>query len=735
VRSHSFFGDVTDELSWRIAHALERRELAAGEVLVRQGEAGDDLYLVETGELRALVRRPDDTRIEVGRIRPGEPVGEMQLTGGGIRTATVEAVGPATVFRLARGALELLSGEFPAALAVAREVTRMRLRASQFRLALPAVFGPLDRGFVEEIEREVEWVSLAQGEPLFRQGDACDGWYLVLTGRLRVVTRDELTGEERAVREVGHGETLGEVALLTGAPRTATPWALRDSLVARFPVRSFETIMERHPRVLLSITRTLIGQQQAAARPRPPPGRQVIAVVPASGSASAADFIRALAGALAALGPTLTVDARGLKEAGVLEDASRLPEDHPSWLRFSGWLEDQQSAHAFVVLVTDPRPTGWSRRALGQADHVVVVADAREGCAPGPLEAALLGAEVTPVRRARRTLVLVHPADTRLPSGTDRWLAVRHVDAHGHVKAGSAEDAARLARLITGRAVGLALGGGGARGYAHLGVVKALRELGVPIDVIGGTSMGAIMAGQLSLGLSLAELFELNYRIMAIRPFREYTVPMVAMLKTSGLEQSVRMAFGETRIEDLWLPYFAVSSNLTTAEMVVHEAGPAWAANRASCSLPGIAVPVVVGPHLLVDGGVVNNLPGDVMRVKCGGGPVIAVDVSPEEDVGMREPGFPSPWRLLWNRLLPAQKRIAVPGIIDILMRTTMLASAARTAQVKRSVDLYLRPPTDGFGMLEFERMEALVECGYRYTLEAAAGWRGGRPPAPAWTP
>jgi predicted acylesterase/phospholipase RssA/CRP-like cAMP-binding protein len=634
------------------------------------------------------------------------------------------------VFRLARGDLERLSHQLPAAFAAAMEVTRRRLLASQLRLALPAVFGPLERDFVEELERKVEWVSLARGAALFRQGDVCDGWYVVLSGRLRVVARDDVTGQERVLREAGHGETLGEVALLTGQRRIATPYAIRDSLVARFPVSCFEEIVERHPRVLAAIARTLIGQQQGASRPRPA-DRLVIAVVPASGGEAVTDFARTLARGLSALGPTLRVDAPGLQDAGVLQGASSLPVDHPGWLRFAGWLEDQQAAHAFVVLETDPQPTGWTQRALGQADHVVVVADAREESAPGRLEAELLGAEVAPVRRARRTLVLVHGPEARLPSGTDRWLAARHVDAHCHVKAGSDDDASRVARFITGRAVGLALGGGGARGYAHLGVVKALRELGIPIDVIGGTSMGAIMAGQLSLGLDLDELFELNYRIMAIRPFSQYTVPMVAMLKTSGLDRSVRMAFGDTRIEDLWLPFFAISSDLTTAEMVVHETGPAWEATRASCSLPGIAVPVVVDSHLLVDGGVVNNVPGDVMRLKCGGGPVIAVNVSPEEDVAMTEPRFPSPWRLFWNRVLPAQRRIPVPGILDILMRTTMLASASRTAQVSRSVDLYLRPPIDRFGMLEFERMEELVECGYRYTLEAAAGWKGGAPPAP----
>lgn len=731
VKSLPFFGEVTEEVLWKVALALEPRALAPGEVLLRQGEAGDELYLVETGELRALIRRPDGTQVEVGRIHPGQPVGEMQLTGGGVRTATVEAVGPATVFCLARSALNQLSSQIPAAFAAAMQLTRLRLLASQFRLALPTVFGPLDRDFVEELERRIEWVNLAQGEALFRQGEACDGWYVVLTGRLRVVVHDEVTGEERDLREVGHGESLGEVALLTGERRPATAWAIRDSLVARFSVQAFEELMERHPRVLLAVTRTLIGQQRQVSGRGPAPGRLVIALVPASRSGYVTDFAAALARGLAAIGPTLSVDARSLREAGILDDASGLATDHPSWLRFHGWLEEQQSAHSFVVLETDQGPTGWTRRALGQADHVVIVADAREGCAPGRVETELLGAEVARVRRARRTLVLVHPPELRLPSGTDRWLAVRSVDGHCHAKAGSAEDAARVARTITGRAVGLTLGGGGARGYAHLGVVKALRELGVPIDVMGGTSMGAIIAGQLSLGLSLEELYELNYRIMAIKPFSEYTVPMVAMLKSSGLEQSVRMSFGETRIEDLWLPYFAVSSNLTTAGMVVHETGPAWEANRASCSLPGIAVPVVAGTHLLVDGGIVNNLPGDVMRLKCGGGPVIAVDVSPEEDVGMKEPSFPSQWRLFWNRVLPGQRRIGVPGIIDILMRTTMLASANRTSLVRRSVDLYLRPPVDTFGMLEFERMEELVECGYRYTLEAAAGWRVGGPPRP----
>lgn len=724
VRSLSFFKSANAEVLLKIAAALEPVELAAGEVLVRQGDAGDALFLVETGELRALISRPDGSQIEVGRIFPGQPIGEMQLIGGGVRSATVEAFVPTTLFKFERAALNRLASEIPEAIAVAMKVTRQRLHASQFRLALPRVFGPLTREVIEEIEKRVEWVNVARGEALFRQGDECDGWYLLLTGRLRVVVGDPKTGEERGVRDISPGESLGEIALITGERRTATPYAIRDSLAARFSVKAFEEIMERFPKVLLSITKTLISVQQNASRPKPPPSRMAIAVVPASESPAAREFAQALTKGLSLIGSTRHIDARKLSEEGVLDNASKISKDHASWLRFSGWLEDQQTTHAFMVLETDPAPTGWAHRALGQADHVVIVADARDNKIPGQLETELLGGEVSKVRRAKRTLVLVHQPDTKLPSHTHEWLGLRHVDAHLHVKAGSQEDAERVARTITGRAVGLALGGGGARGYAHFGVVRALRELKIPIDVIGGTSMGSIMAGQMALGLTMDELYQLNREIMAIRPFSEYTVPMVAMLKTTGIARSAKMAFGDTRIEDLWLPYFAISSNLTTAEMVVHDTGPVWEATRASGSLPGIAIPVVRGKHLLVDGGVINNLPGDVMREKCGGGPVIAVNVSPEEDVGMSHEEFPSQWSLFWNRFLPGQTRILVPGILDILMRTTLLASSSRTLQVQRAADLYLRPPIDKFGTLDFEKMDELAAIGYSYTMETAAGFK-----------
>ena len=192
------------------------------------------------------------------------------------------------------------------------------------------------------------------------------------------------------------------------------------------------------------------------------------------------------------------------------------------------------------------------------------------------------------------------------------------LDSYHHVRLGDPGNLARVASILSGRAVGLALGGGGARGYAHIGVVAALRGLGIPIDMVGGTSMGAVIAAQVALGLSREELINLNLRFMSRKPFAQYTIPMLALLNARRLQEGMQMAVGETQIKDLWINCFAISVNLTTTEMVVHDRGPVWEAVRASVSLPGILPPFVRGSHLLVDGGVINNLPGDVMRQRGG---------------------------------------------------------------------------------------------------------------------
>ena len=128
----------------------------------------------------------------------------------------------------------------------------------------------------------------------------------------------------------------------------------------------------------------------------------------------------------------------------------------------------------------------------------------------------------------------------------------------------------------------------------------------------------------------------------------------------------------------------------------------------------------------MIDGGMVNNLPGDIMREQCRG-TVILIDTEPDLEVQV-EPGlkeFPSPWRMLWNRIKPFGPRKRLPTMAQILTRTTVLSSVNRVAAAKANADLCLRPPVEQFGLLEFDAIDRIVEAGYRYAMEAIARWDG----------
>jgi NTE family protein/lysophospholipid hydrolase len=324
-------------------------------------------------------------------------------------------------------------------------------------------------------------------------------------------------------------------------------------------------------------------------------------------------------------------------------------------------------------------------------------------------------------------LALLHPSGTGLPSGAAAWLEALSPAEQFHVREGHEGDFARLARCLTGRAVGLALGGGGARGLAHLGVIRALLDLGVPIDRVAGASMGAIIGAAAAMEMPYAAELALGRKaFIEGRPHKEYTLPLFSLIRSRRLDRLLAGIYGETRIEDLWRPFLAVSCNLTTAELAVHRRGPVWKAVRASLALPGVFTPAVENGELLVDGGVLNNLPGDLLR-GAGCARVIVVDVSPPQDLAMGCAEFPSPWRRLWRRLW---RRAAphVPSIVDILTRTVVISSEAKVRQVKRDADLCLAPPVTHYGMLQFEAMAEIADAGYAYTRELLR-----RPDRPPW--
>lgn len=374
-----------------------------------------------------------------------------------------------------------------------------------------------------------------------------------------------------------------------------------------------------------------------------------------------------------------------------------------------------------MIYQPDAEDTAWSRLCLSQSDVVLLVASATDDPSVGAVEARALATS-----SLRCELALLYPANLAAPSGTASWPARRPVADHHHLRADRPADVARLARMITGTGCGLVLGGGGARGLAHLGVIRALEEAGVPIDVVGGTSIGAIMAGLCARGLDDSERVR---RVMHIartgRRLVTPTLPLIAFSAGRRVDQILAEHLTSVPIEDLPLGFFCVSASLTRAEAVIHERGPLWTAVRASLALPGIYPPVYADGDLLIDGAAVDKLPVDVMRDRVGAGSIIVVDVASETEpltVAPYGPGL-SGWRVLGRRLSPFTPAHPVPGIAEILNRSTGLSQVRhrRATLDDERVDLVLRPPVARLRSLDFNGGIALIEAGYRYAADALA--------------
>jgi predicted acylesterase/phospholipase RssA len=276
------------------------------------------------------------------------------------------------------------------------------------------------------------------------------------------------------------------------------------------------------------------------------------------------------------------------------------------------------------------------------------------------------------------------------------------------------------------------LSGGGARGFAHLWVHRALHESGVPIDAVGGCSMGASMAGAIALALSPDEMLARAER--QFHRLLDYTLPIVALLKGERITAVIEENFGDWDIEDMWLPYYCVSTNLTASRPEIHRRGNAARAIRASVAIPGVLPPVPSGGDLLVDGGVLNNLPAQIMRDDARIGTVIAVDVAPRigprasSDFGLSVSGV--------RALRSNRTSMAYPKLTSVLMRS-MMTGAVRNQQLSNAegvVDLMLELTLSGVGLLDFSRVREVAERGHADAIApvrewvATQVWAGDRP-------
>ncbi len=592
-------------------------------------------------------------------------------------------------------------------------------------LSAAPFFAELEPSLIHEIARSIEWRAVPGGSVLMTQGEPARALYLLISGRMVVTVRDG-DGPETVVGEVAARETIGEMGVLADRPRTATVRAIRDCELMRLSREAFRALAETHHALMMRVTRLVIERLAPLAPSRVRSTVKTIAVIPASPSVDD----RAAEAIAAALRTQRTVELvhadRVSREVG--PGAASAGSGDAMQHELQRWLARCESESDLVVYAAEQGATPWSRRCLRQADRVVIVVDAADPAATSAIEQD--GLTRSGVPGLRFDLVVLH-GDEREPTETAELLKAHAVAAHHHVRLSVAGDMARLARQLTGAAVGLVLGGGGARGLAHIGILKAMDAAGVPIDMIGGTSIGAIIGAQRAMGWDAVTATEQFKRYMREgKPTRDVTVPYAGVLSGKRAGRLMNQMFGDRWIEDLWLNYFCVSTNLTQARVVEHDSGPLWRAIRTSTSMPGVFTPMYENGDVLVDGAVLNNVPGDIMR-RRNRGLVVTVDVNPATDlrVDTALTECPSPWQLILRRIGLSRAPL-VPTIPEVLMRAGQLGSLAHSSDVMRSSDLHIAPEVGGWATFQWDAIDAIIAAGYEAASRSLEGW-GDAPSSP----
>ena len=554
------------------------------------------------------------------------------------------------------------------------------------------MFAGLPDTTLDRIAARAVPVRLHAGDWLFRQGDLADGVYVVAAGRLDVVL--ERDGEPELLRVLGPDSVVGELALLADSQRSASIRARRDSELLKLSRAEFDALVAEDPGFTGELVR-LMGVQLQRSRALEAPGASatsVIVVLPAHEGLPLQAVVTGLVEELGTSGSVARLDGPAATPLDLAAEAELL------------------------------------ERYEHEVDHVVLVAeddgDWRDFCIRHCDRAALLaGARPVPEDVARRSDLrgcdLLFAADDSGASHIGEWLdalapRARHLLEPGGRLPGAVRAAARR---LAGRSVGIVLSGGGARGFAHIGVLEELQSAGVAIDRVGGCSMGGFIGAMFALGMETEEIDARCYEEWVRRnPLTDYRLPRHSLIRGDRVTAMLARNL-DGKIEELPRDYFCVSGDLVTAKLFVHRRGALYQAVGASMSLPGLVAPALLGDRMLVDGGVLNNLPVDVMAA-MGEGPVIAVDVTTRLERPSAS-GSENGRRSRWRRRADEPR---LPGFTEALTRSLLLGSVGPAEAARAQADLVIAPQSKGVGMLEWHQLDRMREAGREAAREALEG-------------
>jgi lysophospholipid hydrolase len=718
---------------------------------------------------------PSSNRQSIALIKPGGLAGYIGTVSSYRSFIDVVAKTDVYVGFLPRASLERIVDRYPIVLlTMAKRLTNL----------LPRL--------ILHIDFALEWLQVNAGQVIFHEGDESEAIYLVLNGRLRLVN-DRKDGGMHALAEFGQGESVGELEVLTESVRPGTLHAIRATELVKFPRTLFNSLAQEHPNITIKISKIIASRMRAVietptslakdgvsrsamSKISPTLNLRTVAVLPVTAGVPVVEFGAKLMAALSQVGPPN--GATSLSQSAILNHLGRHAFNKMGKLKLSQYLADLEEKYGLVIYLADTNVNSpWTQTCITQADCILMVGPGDGSPEIGEYERFMLGMKST----ARKILVLLHAERYSKAGITRAWLKNRpwingghfHVQmAYGtsmplHPQLGKrmgtilkqrvqilqAEiqkytsrkartgpfyspnaptkgDFQRLARRLCGKSVGLVLGGGGARGIAQIGIIRALEEAGIPIDVVGGTSIGAFIGALYARHADVVPIFGLAKkfagRMASMWRFAlDLTYPSTSYTTGHEFNRGIFKTFGKTQIEDFWLEYYCNTTNISKSRAEFHTSGYAWRYVRASMSLTGLLPPLCDEGSLLVDGGFIDNL--TVSRMKSlGVENMFAVDVGALDDDTPQAYGdtLSGLWAF-FNRWNPFSAVPNPPTLAEIQARLAYVSSVDALEHAKTMPGcIYLRPPIDAYGTLDFAKFDEICRVGYEYGQEVLAKLR-----------
>ena len=662
------------------------------EIGLEKMEAFDAKASLGSGE-RAKARRTKDIATSLPRINEGQggtganfkamfrtsPGSFVGMLSGLTRDANIVTVRNPTnkdaiLLKIPAKTFERVISQFPCALIKCLTSIIDTLGVDRSLCVSPAMY---------LLDWTLDWMHVESGEHIAIQGEECDSLFVVLNGRLRTGESESTSSQsDSSHEEFGRGATIGAIESLVEGRWSHDVYASRHCEVARIPIMLIHILMEMFPGAGLYFAKTIAAQvrrkDMGSKKSRSPPSLlpsyslslATIAVVPFTPNEDARDFCHSLTSELMCIAPTKLLTKQETK--GLVGDALFKHRNTMLKVKMTRILGDLEENHRLVVYEADAKYSWWTKLCIQQADCILLLVNSN--CVPDAInrvEEMITWAHK--VKKVRVEMVVVQSTSatddsvdsSNASDNLNNWSEERPFITKHHLVRSPFDDHRmdfqRMCRRVTGQAIGLALGGGGARGLAHLGVIKALNEVGVKIDMVGGTSQGAFIGAILAKYPDDEEKLFAAARVMADdmssikEKLLDLTLPIVSYFSGYRFNLGIKKVLGEdSRIQDFVLNYFCISSDLANSEMVIHEKGIAWKYVRASMSLAGYLPPIADGNRLLADGGYLNIVPGDIMADHMGARTVIAVDVSSSKNEDYYQYGteLSGAW-LLWNSWNP----------------------------------------------------------------------------------